>query len=71
MNEDDWKADDESKVELDNRIKYPDCPEHCDMSATPIIPGLIQPPWRSMNMAETGLTTGKAMETRRNKGNKK
>jgi len=41
------------------------------VSATPNVPGLIQPTQRSMKQAEKGLMAVSVMETRRNKGHNK
>jgi len=46
-------------------------PEHWVVSAALNVPGLIRPTWQSMNQAQMGLMTVTAMETMRNKGNKK
>jgi len=69
--EGDCKADDESDIEPHNGIKDSESPEHWVVSATPNVPGLIRPTWRSKTLAEMGLMTVSAMETRKNKGNKK
>jgi len=64
-------ADNEFDIELGNRIKASESPEHHIVSAAPTVPGLIWPTWRLMKQAEQGLMTVSAMETKRNKGNKK
>jgi len=71
VSEDDWEADNESDIELDNEIKALESPEHRVVSATPNVPGLIQPTRMSLKQAQKALMTVTAMETRRNKGNKK
>jgi len=69
---DDGDADDQSDiVELHNDIKPQECPEHMVVSGARNDPGLTWPTWRSIKQAEKGLMTVTAMETRRNKGNKK
>jgi len=68
---DDWEAEDESNTELDNGIQAPTSLEHLDVIGAPNVPGLIRPTQRSMKQVQQGLMTVKAMETRRNKGNKK
>ena len=71
QSEHDCEADHESDVELGDGIKASESPDHLDESATPNVPGLIQPTRKSMNQAEKGFMTVGAMETRRNKGTKK
>jgi len=46
--DDSWEADDESDVELENRIEAPQSAVHRDVSCSPNVPGLIQPTRRSM-----------------------
>jgi len=65
------EADDESDIDPNNGIKASESPEHWVVSAAPNVPGLIWPTRRSVKDAEKGLMTVRAMETRRNKGNKK
>jgi len=69
--EENCEADDESNIEPDNDIKASESPEDWVVSGARNIPGLIWPTWRSMKKAENGLITVSAMETRRNKGNRK
>jgi len=69
--EDDWDADDQFDIELDNGIKALESPEHRVVSASPNFPGLIWLTQRSMKQTQKGLMMVTAMETRRNKGNKK
>jgi len=69
--EDNWKADIESDIELDNGIQDPESPGQKDVSAAPNVLGFIRPTQKSMKMAEMGLVMANSMETRRNKGNKK
>jgi len=69
--EDNCEADNESGTELSNGIKASESPEHRVVSAAPIVPGLIRPTRRLMKQAEMRLINVSAMETRRNKGNKK
>jgi len=44
--EDDWEADDESEVKLDNSIDDPESTEQGNLSAAPNVPGLIPPTQR-------------------------
>ena len=53
--EDDWAAEVESNIEPDVGIEDPEGPEQWDMSATPNIPGLIRPTWKSKRLAENVL----------------
>ena len=69
--ENDSEADVESDIEPSFGIKASESPEHCVVSAAPNVPGLIRPTLKLMKQAEKGLVTVSAMETRRNKGNKK
>jgi len=64
--EDNCEADNESDVEQGNGIKASESPERSIVSATPIVPGLIQPTQRSMKQAEKWLMTVSAMERRSN-----
>ena len=41
--EDNWEADNESAVDLDNSCEDSDTPDQQNMSAIPSVPGLIQP----------------------------
>jgi len=45
--EDDCAADNESDIEQNNGIQDPDCAEQQNVSATPIVPRLIQPTGRA------------------------
>jgi len=58
-------------MELDNGIEDLENPEQHDVSAAPIVPGLIEPTRMSKRSDEMRLVTANAIETRRNKGNKK
>jgi len=69
--EDNCAADDESDIERNNGIKELECIEQYDVSATPNVPGLVQPIPKSKRLAEKVLVTVNAIETRRNKGVKK
>jgi len=69
--EEDCKADNESDIEPGNGIKTSASPDNWVRSAAPSVPGFFRPTRRSMNKAEKGLMNVSAMETRRNKGNKK
>ena len=61
----------ESDLELDDRIGRSETPEQHDVGAARNVSRLIWPTWKSKNLTELGLGTFNAMETRRNKGNKK
>jgi len=65
------EANNESDIELDNVDVDPETPELQDVSAAPLVPGLIRPTRRSMTCAEMVLMMVNTMETRRNKWNKK
>jgi len=67
----DCETDDESYMVPYHGIKASESSEHWVVRAAPIVPGLIRPTQRSIKQAEKGLITVSAMETRRNKGNKK
>jgi len=69
--EDDCAADDESDIGPNNRIEDPECPEQQYVSATPTVPGLVQPTRKWKRQAEKVWVTVNAVETRRNKGGKK
>jgi len=69
-NRDNCKAHNESDLELDSGIQDQESPEQWDISAIPIVPGMILPTGRSHNQAEMVLITVSTMETRRNKGHK-
>jgi hypothetical protein len=64
--EDDWEADNESNMELDNGSEDSETPEQQNISATPFVPGLIQPIRRTKKNVEQALMTVNIMETRRN-----
>jgi len=66
--EDDWEADDESDMQLDNGIEDSETPEQQNVSAARNGPGLIRPVWRSKKNVEMALIMVSIMETRRNKG---
>jgi len=67
-NEDDSAADVECDIEQGNSIRDPECPELRDASATPHLPGLIRPTWKSKRQYELVFMTVNAIETRRNMG---
>ena len=48
MNNDDWEADNESDIDLDNGIEAPESPEPQVVRSARNVPGLIRPTWRSM-----------------------
>jgi len=66
--EDEWEADNESDIELDNCIQDPESPEKSDVSATTTVPGSIRPTPRSKKLVGMQLMTVNAIESRRNKG---
>jgi hypothetical protein len=43
VSEEDWEADDESNLEQDNSIQNLEPPAQRDVSATTIVPALIEP----------------------------
>jgi hypothetical protein len=69
--EDDCSANVAPDMDQDNSIEDLESPEQQDVSATPNVPGLIRPIWKSKRHAEKVLVMVNAMETRRNKGVKK
>jgi hypothetical protein len=69
--EDDCAADDESDLEPNNGIEDPEYPEQQNVSATPNVPGLVRPTWKSKRQAKKVSVTVNAVETRINKGAKK
>jgi len=69
--QEDSEADIESDMELDNGKEDPESPKLWDESATPNVPGLIWPTWKSTLKAEMMLVMVNAIETRSNTGNKK
>jgi len=64
----DCAADTESDIEQNNGIEDPECPEQQDVSAAPIVPGLVRPTRKSKRQVEMVLVMVNAIETRRNKG---
>jgi hypothetical protein len=69
--EDDCAADVESDMDQENVIEDPESQEQQDVSGTLNVPALIRPIRKSKRHAEKLLVTVNAMETRRNKGEKK
>jgi len=69
--EDDWEADNESDMELDNCSEVSETLEVRNVSAAPNVPGLIRPTRQSKKKVEKELLTVNILETRRNKGIKK
>jgi len=67
----DCAADDDSNIEHKNCIEDPECPEQQDVSATPYVPGLVQPTQKSKRQADKVFVTVNAAETRTNNGGKK
>jgi len=68
---DDWEADNQSDIELDNGKEDLETPEQRDVNGAPNVPGFIQPIQRSKIMAAKVVVTDNAIETRRNMGNQK
>jgi len=58
----------ESDIEQDNSIEDSECPEQQDVSATPNVPMLIRPTWKSQRQAAKVLMTVNSIVTRRIKG---
>jgi hypothetical protein len=69
--QEDCAAGDASDIKHNNCIEDPECPELQDVSAAPIVPGLVRPTQMSKRQAEKVLMTVNAAEMRRNKGGKK
>jgi len=69
--EDDWEADNESDIELDNGIEDSETPEQQNVSAAPNVTRLIRPTRRFKEIAQKVLMTVDTMESRRNMGMKK
>ena len=68
--EEDCAVDNESDIEPNTGIEDPECPEQQDVSATPNVPRLVRPTWKSKRLAEKVLATVNAVEMQRNKGGK-
>ena len=66
-----WEANNESDIQLDNGIEDPNTPEQLDVSAAPNVPRLIRPTERSKKQAEKIFLTVNTITTTRNQGNKK
>jgi len=66
--EDDWKADNDSDMELDNGSEDSETLEQQNVSGAPDVPRWIRPIRRSKKQAEKILMMVNIMETRRNKG---
>jgi len=71
VSEDYCEADDESDLEQDNVITDSEPTVQRDVSVAPNVPRLIRPTRKSKRQAEKVIMTVSAMETRRNKGNKR
>jgi len=69
--DDDCAADNESDIGPNNGIEDPECAEQQDVSAAPIVPGLVRPTRKSKRHGEKVLVTVNAVETWKNKGGKK
>jgi hypothetical protein len=63
----DWEADTESDMELDNGSEDAETTEQRNVSAAPKVLGLMQAIPRSKQKAEKVLMTVNVLETRRNK----
>ena len=68
---DDWKAANESYMELDNTSEDSETPEQRNVSTAPNVPGLIRPIQRLKKMVGKALMTVNIMEMTRNTGLKK
>jgi hypothetical protein len=66
--EDDWKADNQSDMELDNSNEDSETPEQRNVTDVPNVAGLIWPIQRSKKMVGKVLATVNILEIRRNKG---
>jgi hypothetical protein len=66
--EDNWEADNESAMELDNGSEESETPELQNVNAAPNVPGLIRPTLRSKKKVEKTLLMVNILEMRRNKG---
>jgi hypothetical protein len=69
--EDDWEADNEPDMELDNGSEESETPELRTVSVAPNVSELIRPILQSKKKVEKALLTVNIMETRRNKGIRK
>jgi len=65
---DDWEADNETDMELDNGSEESKTPELQNVSAAQNDTGLIRPIRQSKKKIEKALQTVNMMETRRTKG---
>jgi len=68
---DDWEADNESDMELDNGSEDSDIPEKWNVCAALNVPGLIRSIRRSKKKVEMTLMTVNILKTRRETGMKK
>ena len=68
---DDWEADNESDMELDNGSEESETSVLRNVSAAPNVPGLIRPIQLSKKKVEKALLTINLMKTRRNLAIKK
>jgi hypothetical protein len=66
--EDDWKADNESDMELDNGSEVSETPKVRNVNAALNVPRLIRPIRRSKKKVKKALLMVHIMATRRNKG---
>jgi hypothetical protein len=71
VSEDDCEAGDESDLAQNNVIEESETTAQRDVCAGPNVHGLIRTTWKSNSQAEKVIVMVSAMETRRNKGNKK
>jgi len=67
----DCMADVKCDIEPENIKADPDCAEQQDVSATPNVPGLIWPTWKSKRLAEKVLVSVNSNEMRWNNRLKK
>jgi hypothetical protein len=71
ISEDDWEADIESEIELENAIEDTEMPEHWNVSAAPNVPGLIRLTRRPKKIVEKQFMMANTMETSTTEGIKK
>jgi hypothetical protein len=69
--EDNWEAENESDMELDNGREGSETLELQNVSATPNVPALIWPIQQSTQKVEKSLMMVNIMETRRNNATRK
>jgi hypothetical protein len=69
--ENNWEADNESHMEMDNHSENSECMEQCNESASLNVPRLIRPIRRSKTKFQKVLMMVKIMQWKTNKGIKK